>query len=571
MAFCGRRIARPAWKPRSPGVMAALLLVAWTYAALIQAQQLPRPGEPAPRVIPTQPPAATKPGVEVEVAPAAGAAPPGADTILVDFRGLNIEGVTVYEPQQLEDLYRDLIGTQITLAQVFQIADAIQQKYRDDGYVLARVVVPTQSVSDGFFRVRVVEGFISKITVEGDVGRVSKRVEAQLNEIITEGPANIKRLERYLLITNDIPGITVRGVLRPGTGEIGASELVVKVERKPFEAFAVVNNRGSEFTGPWRAGANLSHNSGTSLGERVDVFVATTLSDDEQRFIQASYQQNVGLDGLTFRLVGSYGPSEPGFTLKPLGVETEATFVDGSFRYPVIRSRRENLYVSGGLNFEESTVDILGTQISKNKLWVLHAALDYDGVVNWLGRYSTNVEVRQGLDIFGATETGDPDISPADGVSDFTLLRGFGNLYHPFNRNLGLLLATTGQYSFDTLMTDEECRLGGEQFGRGYDPSEIAGEHCFGFSAEMQYNGGLPIKLDPRYQPYGFYDFGVVWNEGVSLDSHTSIASAGIGVRTKVGKNWSFDFEIAKPLTKEVATEGNTDPRFFFQALVTFP
>ena len=87
----------------------------------------------------------------------------------------------------------------------------------------------------------------------------------------------------------------------------------------------------------------------------------------------------------------------------------------------------------------------------------------------------------------------------------------------------------------------------------------------------MQFNGVLPIKFNPRYQPYGFYDLGVVWNKGLRLDARNSIASAGIGVRTKVGKNWSFDFEVAKPLTKDVATQGNTDARFFFRALVTFP
>ena len=77
---------------------------------------------------------------------------------MVTFWGIEIVGNTVYSIQELEEFYRDLLGTDMPLSRIFQIAEEIQRKYHDDGYLLTRVIIPAQNVSHGSYRVQVIRG-----------------------------------------------------------------------------------------------------------------------------------------------------------------------------------------------------------------------------------------------------------------------------------------------------------------------------------------------------------------------------------------------------------------------------
>jgi hemolysin activation/secretion protein len=348
---------------------------------------------------------------------------------------------------------------------------------------------------------------------------------------------------------------------------------VVQVDRKPYEGFAVLNNRGSKFTGAWRAAVNVRRNASTSLGESIGLILGKSEAG-EQNFIQLGYSQSIGTEGMTFDAIVSQGKQTPGFTLKALDVKTESLFGRGAITYPWIRSRRKNVFLTAGFDALQSEVETLGVQTSEDQLRVLHGTASTD-FVDPSGALSTfSLGIRQGLPILGASPNGTPGRSRPEGVNDFTSLNATAARRQPLIGDLALSLSARGQFSFDTLLSDEECRLGGETFGRGYDPSEIAGEDCLGFTAELQYSGRNPFPPPSTYlsgfQAYAFYDFGVVWNTDTLAEPRTSLASAGVGIRLQILENLFLDFEIANPLTKDVATEGNADPRAFFQALARF-
>lgn len=130
------------------------------------------------------------------------------------------------------------------------------------------------------------------------------------------------------------------------------------------------------------------------------------------------------------------------------------------------------------------------------------------------------------------------------------------------------------------MLASEEFGLGGASFGRGYEPSEITGDHGAAFSAELQYllpfrNRWLTCASEDRptrtlsidcLQAYSFYDVGAVWNENVpaGLSSVESLSSAGLGLRFGVMDYLSVEGELAKPLTRDVASQGDRDWRPLF-------
>ena len=110
--------------------------------------------------------------------------------------------------------------------------------------------------------------------------------------------------------------------------------------------------------------------------------------------------------------------------------------------------------------------------------------------------------------------------------------------------------------------------MGGEAFGRAYDPSEITGDDGAAFRLELQRDG--TGRLLQQYQLYGFYDAGEVWTRG-SNDS-SALGSAGIGVRVLVDDTWLGTLEVSKPLTRSVEAMGEDgrDVRLFFTLAANF-
>src|SRR3712207_1254735 len=103
-------------------------------------------------------------------------------------------------------------------------------------------------------------------------------------------------LERALLLTSDIPGVTVRGVLRPLPGEPGALQLVAQLTRRPVSGYVNIDNRGYEATGAWQGLLVAGANSFTALGERTELAILEGEAHN-QTFVQLSEEVFLGGSG----------------------------------------------------------------------------------------------------------------------------------------------------------------------------------------------------------------------------------------------------------------------------------
>ena len=129
-----------------------------------------------------------------------------------------------------------------------------------------------------------------------------------------------------------------------------------------------------------------------------------------------------------------------------------------------------------------------------------------------------------------------------------------------------LLGAASWQYSFNKLLASEEFGVGGSQFGRAYDSSEVTGDHGVAFKVELQKAIRPEWKYLSDMQLYSFIDYGSVWNKvktstGAQYQERTSM---GLGMRFNVTDSISGYLEMDKPISNSVATEGNKNPRIFF-------
>ena len=511
-------------------------------AAAIQAPSAaPLQGPPIPRVLPPEQP-------EVQPPPA----PPSAGTVEAPEGGpvkvdeLRVQGVTVYDEQALKALYSDAVGPQVPRARLDEIVRGLQTKYRDDGYILT--VVHGQFEKSGshiVFVIQAVEGYISDVKLDGDIGFAADIVYRMLNKLTDKRPVTNADLERALLLANDVPGVTVKAVLRRGD-QPGAIELIAQLSRQKINGFMTYDNRGSHEAGPSEMLLSGSTNSFTSVGEKLEALLFTTFNR-EQIFGQVNGVAFLLPNGLHLHVYFGDGNNQPGGILATTGYNGDLGIGGGELSYPVFRSRRFNLSVL-------TDVDTYNSNISLSSFG--NSTLSASHLLIWRGGYSADLQDALLGDFPGATSLGVKVSHGLVGTSDtradndvhFTKVSGsltrVQNLWTIADVGTALKLSVGGQYSNDILPTSEKFYLGGAQFGRGFFNGEVTGDRALGATVELQENdklAHLPF-VDPDFvlpaQFYQFWDFGRGYNIAPS-DVSTTLQSLGVGVRSDL-TNWLF-------------------------------
>ena len=554
----------------------ALLAVVWNFLSLMEANaQITPEGrdrvfkQAAPdrfiksREVPHQPQSTI---IQVEPDTMVPLFPEELKKVKFKLKRLLIQESTVYKNRQFFHLYRNFLGKQITLEHIYRIADAITKKYRNAGYILSKAIVPPQKIDDGVVRVNILEGSIDRVRVQGRLAGPKMLLNAYRKRLLNSRPLHAKDLERYLLLIDDLPGVSVKSVLTPSKDRPGTSDLTLILENKPFDAHAGADNRGTKFNGPFQLFAGVSENSFLGFYERIGLQGVMTSNPDELLYINGFYEVPVTNEGTMFNLSGSVSNSKPGSSLEVFNVEGETFTFSLGFTHPFIRSRGENLRANLGYTHRNTQTDILGTLDSEDRLRILDLGVVYDYADRFHGINLISFNISQGINILDATEPGSLNLSRSQGKSDATKISGKLQRLQQLAPSWMLMGSATWQYSFEKLLASEEFGIGGLGYGRAFDPSEITGDQGLGIKLELQKAFQLRKKFLRNLQAYAFIDYGSVWNRAPTPTGarQQELTSVGLGTRFNLTKYLSGYVEIAKPLGREVAAEGNKDPRVFF-------
>jgi hemolysin activation/secretion protein len=547
--------------------LGVLALVACPKLAIAQTATLPLP-PPTDLARPQAP--LTQPKVMVPQRNAAPVVmPENAATTQVDVVAITLDGVTAYPDGALASLYGNLIGQRVALSEVFAAAARIEARYRADGFPLARVIIPAQDVPDGRYHIRIVEGFVSEIVIDGNPGAVRGLIQKLLAPVMRSKPARMADIERALLLANDLPGYQVTSTLTPDAATPGAAKLIVSVQQKRVDVFATLNNRGSRAAGPLTGTIGTSLNNLGSFGGHVGALYYTTFNG-EQNFAELSVDGRVGSKGLKLRGWASYGTSSPGSILAPLDIKSRSLLAGIGFEYPIVRSRALNISAHGSLEFSRDRTRILGTPISEDRQRALRLGFDVSGRDHWNGFTSIGVTLHKGLDIMNASHDGEAiPQSRLGGRSDFFKLTATASrvqqLWTGQSSSLTLVASASAQFAGDDLLSLEQFHVGGEQFGRGFNPAQISGDNGFGGALELQFTNYTAIGPINGQQFYAFIDGAKVRDRGTV--NWQRYQSAGGGVRFDLGKNLSGQFEVAVPYKggRQIDAKSDTGAQAFFR------
>ncbi len=523
------------------------------------ASQVPQ-GSPLPGIErPSEP--TVGPGISTEppVPP-----PENAPAVTVAIADAQVEGSTAYAPAFLQQITSGLTGPAVSEQQIDQARVALLNRYRADGYIYTSV---NARVRDGHLRLVVTEARIVDVKLDGNIGPAGTQVLRFLRQLTHMQPIDVKKLERYLLLAGDVPGVTVSSVLNPSAEDPGALTLVAQVHRQPVTGQFSADNRAFRQTGPEEFLALADFNSFTSFGERTEVSLFHTFNNTET-FGQALEEFFIGNSGLKLKVYGGAGETVPSGSLRALGYDGVTRVGGLQITYPLIRTRAQTLNIEGVFDVVESQIDLNGdhgqsVRASFDSLRVLRGAVDYTVLDTLFGPSHSatslvSFRLSQGLPILGASPNDDHDAPRVNERVDFTKISGEVDRTQLLatlaqGRTISLKLAAAGQFSKNILPPAEKFYLGGPHFSRGFYYGEVTADSGLETTIEPLFDTRLP---KPDFEPlplsaefYGFYDWGEAFSN-VREDQEHILRSLGGGVRMYAGERLEIDVEGVSRLTR---------------------
>ena len=493
--------------------------------------------------------------VRIDIEPVLETPLSGVSDEAIDVAAIIIDGLAVLDRAEFAGTIENFAGRSLTRADLAKLTDDIVEIARSRGFVLATAWVPEQSLVAGMLRVRIDEGVIDAVRLEGVD---DPAIHGQLGRLVTGRPVSLAELQREVLLASDLPGVWIRSTRFES--ESGQRVLVVHATREKFGGSAEVSTDGIKPVGPLRARIDLDANGLISSRDRVDLTFSTTpVEPDELAFFSARYSLVVNDRGTNIGLFGAYSRTEPGAYLADAQLLGNAWQAGARLLHPVMRSQQRSLWLESSLEVQDLKQDAFAMRVRQDRIALARIGLYGYGRVAG-GTFQGRVTATQGLDILGATTKGDPFASRLDAGADFSKLSWWWNWRRGLASRLSMSLAATGQFSSAPLLIGESFTLGGGAFLRGYDFAQRIGDEGIAGLAEIRYDWPRALGTGQQVQIYAFADGGTV-SFVESAFAGGSLASSGAGLRMDVGRSLNLDAEVAVPLTEPRYDTADNTPR----------
>lgn len=436
---------------------------------------------------PTVPAMPPKPETTKSAKPAA---PKAGATMTI--RGFRIVGLSSLPEQEAQAVLVSTLGEGRSMDDLHAAAKRLEQWLRQKGLMLARAWIPAQEIRDGVVEIRVVEGRMEGIDIKKTPEtRLSDDIlKSTLSGAQAEGSSlSGEKIERGLLLLNDLPGISARAVLVPGK-EAETTRVLLETAQGPMLGGQVeLDNTGSRYTGQWRLGGSVELKDPYGIGDEWSVKTALT---EGSAFARLGYTVPLGSSGLKGGLqwIESRYRLCCGAPASQWGMKGEARSLSASLRYPLIRTRLNNLWLSGSLaerRFEDKAPGLTDT-VRKTESFSLGLQGDWSQTEG-LGAYTnygvqwTNGQVR--------------DQNAANILTKGHYDKWTGQIAHLQRvlANSAVYVAFSGQMASKNLDSSEKFVLGGSQGVRAYPTGEGSGDEGWLMNLEWRQEFSREVRM----------------------------------------------------------------------------
>lgn len=505
--------------------------------------------------------------------------------------------------KQLQNIVQHAIGKPIGFNGLMHLADLVTEYLKNQGYFLAFAYLPEQDITEGKVLISIQPGRIeggsewqpSNIENSG-VDLSKQRIINTFNNALKPDQDDVvhtQQLERGLLIINDLSGISATSSLEKGQ-EFGTTRVGLNIKSTPrYSANAWLDNYGNYYTGDKRINAMGFVNNVSGIGDELVGMLSLT---EFMNFGRIGYSAPVGYSGLTASSSLSLMQYELGnLDLGSNTLDGNSVSFNAGMRYPLIRSRVNNLYTS--FNYDYRLLrDYQNDDLDKHREYqTLTVGLNGDKIDRWYGGGLTNYYARLtfgDLDRSGQQQDYEADQLGADTQGQFHKLTLGGARLQKINDQMTFLIKGAIQtLASDNLDSSEEISISGVNGVRAYAPGDASGDEGWHLTLEAKYAPEGVSMLNGNLQFSAFYDTGMItnidkkpWDQPTNSAGVNSyqISGAGLGMTWTQPQKYSVKASYAQKINdkieerKDIST-GVTDSegkdrggRFWLQAMWWF-
>jgi len=458
-------------------------------------------------------------------------------------------GNKIITAEDLESFVKKYIGTELTFDEINQAVVSISILYEQKGY-LAQATLPEQNITNGIIQVNILEAHFGGTTyLPMGNGEKPYVKEGRVMDIVypsskVNGPLDLKRLERGILLANDLPGIGVGANLKPGQ-EVGHTDVEVQIEnRARFSTSILADNYGSRSTGYERVLVSANLFNPLRLGDDLN---ATILKTAGTEYMRLDYSMPVGNNGLRIGSNATYLEYKvitiEYKSLEPVG-HSAGFGLEAS--YPIYRSRDKNL----NLDFDYDTKvfqNNTNTEVTSDYYTrIFSTSLSGDFVDQWLLDGATNNAkfiFDHGKNDLKTSQNFATDISNSHTHGIFNRAQ-FSFRRDQFLKNdYTLVIKGSGQWTDHNLDSSQKFYLGGPTGVRAYPASEGSGSE--GYLLNLELKKDLPFNLTGSI----FYDEGYVRQNVDNLDATGAVINS---LNSYKLKGYGLEFSWRGPLKTNV-------------------
>jgi len=454
-------------------------------------------------------------------------------TLLV--KGFKFTSTEALPTKKLNDLLKQYIGKTVDIGELDIATSIIANHYIKQGYVV-KVFTPPQEIKDGIVEIKIIVGNYEGSRIDKTKTRFKKTIATQIIDAAQADlkPLKLDRLERGMLILNDLPGVYATSVLRPGK-KVGGVLVDLDVKDTPLITSNVsFDDYGLHTIGNQRGAAHLNVNDPLSIGDQLrGIFVYSGLL----KYGSLMYSLPLGDEGVQAGLATNILHYQLGEAWSATSGKGSALTIGPHISYPIIRSRDKNIRCLISYYYKRFITSLYDATTRDNKINVGHVFVTADAYDSFLSGGYTSGGI--GWSLGNADLKGNQDNYDTD--SDGRKTHGIYNklVFSLFRTQrvadkTALELKIRGQYAFRNLDSSEQFELGGPEAVRGYAVGDGNGDHGFIATAELvrELFTGLNIS--------GFYDFGYIvqnyrtydgWRQSDAPANGYSLGSVGVGLK----------------------------------------
>ena len=459
------------------------------------------------------------------------------------------KGNKIITTEELESFVKKYIGTELTFNEITQAVVSISLLYERKGY-LAQATLPEQNITDGIIQVNILEAHFGGTTYlpMGNGEKPNVR-ESRVMDIVypsskVNGPLDLKRLERGILLANDLPGIGVGANLKPGQ-EVGHTDVEVQIEnRARFNTSILADNYGSRSTGYERVLVSANLLNPLRLGDDLNTTILKTAGTE---YIRLNYSLPVGNDGLRIGSNATYLEYKVITNeFKSLGPNGHSAGFGLEASYPIYRSRDKNLNLDFDYDVKAFKNNTITEVTSDYYTRIFSTSLSGDFVDQWLLDGATNnakFVFDHGKNDLKNSPNYATDISNSHTHGIFNRAQLSFRRDQFLKNDYTLVIKGSGQLTDHNLDSSQKFYLGGPTGVRAYPSSEGSGSE--GYLLNLELKKDLPFNLTGSI----FYDQGYVRQNVDNFDASGVVINA---LNTYKLKGYGLEFSWRGPLKTNV-------------------